>query len=95
GKMQLESTPFSWQEIIKELAELLAYQADSKKLKLAFYLSPQLPNWQLGDPVRLRQILLNLIGNALKFTKTTATAAGFVEVAIGRSSDDGYMEISV
>ncbi|CAM3706557.1 ATP-binding protein [Pseudoalteromonas maricaloris] len=95
GKMQLESTPFSWQEIIKELAELLAYQADSKKLKLAFYLSPQLPNWQLGDPVRLRQILLNLIGNALKFTKTTATASGFVEVTIGRSPDDGYMEISV
>ncbi|MEK0160084.1 ATP-binding protein [Pseudoalteromonas piscicida] len=95
GKMQLESTPFSWQEIIKELAELLAYQAGSKKLKLAFYLSPQLPNWQLGDPVRLRQILLNLIGNALKFTKTTATAAGVVEVTIGRSADDGYMEISV
>ncbi|MEJ6473217.1 ATP-binding protein [Pseudoalteromonas piscicida] len=95
GKMQLESTPFSWQEIIKELAELLAYQADSKKLKLAFYLSPQLPTWQQGDPVRLRQILLNLIGNALKFTKTTATTAGFVEVTIGRSNCDGLMEISV
>ena len=95
GKMQLESITFSWQEIIKELAELLAYQADSKKLKLAFYLSSQLPNWQLGDPIRLQQILLNLIGNALKFTKTTATASGFVEVTIGRSPDNGYMEISV
>ncbi|WP_339150051.1 ATP-binding protein [Pseudoalteromonas galatheae] len=95
GKMELESTPFNWQEIISELAELLAYQADSKKIKLAFYLSPQLPIWQLGDPVRLRQILLNLVGNALKFTKTTATAVGFVEVTIGRSVDDNLMEISV
>ncbi|TMN40303.1 ATP-binding protein [Pseudoalteromonas sp. S2755] len=95
GKMELESTPFNWQEIISEIAELLAYQADSKKIKLAFYLSPQLPIWQLGDPVRLRQILLNLVGNALKFTKTSATAVGVVEVTIGRSVDNNLMEISV
>lgn len=95
GKMQLESVSFNWLELITELAELLAYQASSKNLKLAFYFSTELSLNQLGDPVRIRQILLNLVGNALKFTKTTATQSGFVEVSIAQSSKRGHYSIRV
>lgn len=95
GKMQLEYLAFDWLDIIKELAELLAYQANNKKLKLAFYFSSELAIKQLGDPVRLRQILLNLVGNALKFTKTTATLSGLIEVSITPSEQPGFYLIGV
>ncbi|TMO56653.1 ATP-binding protein [Pseudoalteromonas phenolica] len=87
GKMELETVPFDWLEIVKELAELLSYQASSKHLKLAFYFSKDLASKQIGDPIRLRQILLNLAGNALKFTKTTATQSGVVEITFTLSKE--------
>lgn len=95
GKMELEFVNFNWLDLIQELAELLAYQANNKKLKLAFYFSSNLATKQVGDPIRLRQILLNLTGNALKFTKTTAALSGLIEVSIALSERPGYYQINV
>ncbi|MBF0127102.1 MAG: response regulator [Magnetococcales bacterium] len=69
GRMESSATPFSPLKVVEEVAELLASQAQQKNLDLLTDVSPKLPNILLGNPARLRQVLLNLVGNAVKFTK--------------------------
>ncbi len=69
GRLELESVPFSLLALIDETVEMLYYRAKSKRLDLAAHLDPDVPEWLLGDPVRLQQILINLISNAIKFTE--------------------------
>ncbi|KFE58428.1 ATP-binding protein [Hyalangium minutum] len=68
GKLELESVPLSLSELAAELADVFASSARDKGLELRFEMSPELPNALSGDPLRLRQVLQNLISNALKFT---------------------------
>jgi signal transduction histidine kinase/CheY-like chemotaxis protein len=68
GKLELECVPLYLPQIIEELVELFAEPAHRKGIELAYFLDPALPSVFLGDPVRLRQILTNLLGNAIKFT---------------------------
>jgi signal transduction histidine kinase/DNA-binding response OmpR family regulator len=69
GKMDLEILDFDLRATVEDVLELLADQAASKGLELACWLQPEVPTWVTGDPGRLRQILTNLVGNALKFTE--------------------------
>ena len=66
--LQLELIPFSLRDLIERSAQTLAIRASEKRLELACRVSPDLPDRWMGDPGRLRQVLLNLIGNAIKFT---------------------------
>ena len=68
GKLELESIDFNLQQVVEEAAELVADPAQSKGLELLAYCSPELPLGLRGDPSRLRQVLLNLASNAVKFT---------------------------
>ena len=68
GKIDIEEIDFSPVTVVEGSAELLAGLAGEKKLSLVTYISPDIPNTLKGDPGRLRQMLLNLINNALKFT---------------------------
>ncbi len=68
GKVDLETVDFDLRECIDGTLKTLALRADEKGLELLCDVSPQLPEVVIGDSGRLRQILLNLIGNALKFT---------------------------
>ncbi len=70
GKLQFERVPFSIEECVAHAVKSLAVRADQKQLELAYHLHPELPEAVLGDPDRLRQVLMNLIGNAIKFTDT-------------------------
>ena len=70
GNLQLEEHPFILRDIIKSVCNLLATQADTKKINLEYFIDPHIPIHLLGDSSRLRQILLNLIGNAIKFTNS-------------------------
>jgi len=74
GKVELERVPFSIEALIVDVAELLGARAQAKGLDLAVYVSPDLPAEVIGDPVRVRQILLNLVGNAVKFTERGGVA---------------------
>jgi PAS domain S-box-containing protein len=69
GKMDLEVTAFSLQELLGETMKCLALRAREKKLDLRCDLANGIPPLMSGDPLRLRQILLNLVCNAIKFTE--------------------------
>lgn len=68
GKLQIEAIPCSLQEIVESAADMLAAKARQQGLRLISHASPLLPASVLGDPYRIRQVLLNLAGNAIKFT---------------------------
>ncbi len=69
GKMSLECVPFSMAQIMQEVKDLLRPRAEEKNLDLLSFLPPSFPPFLSGDPARLRQILTNLVGNAVKFTE--------------------------
>jgi signal transduction histidine kinase/CheY-like chemotaxis protein len=70
GKIDLEQRPFALAALIEEITELLAPRAQAKRLEIAAYVDERLPSEVIGDAARLRQVLLNLAGNAIKFTST-------------------------
>jgi len=69
GKLEVESIPFDVARAVEEVAELLAPQAHDKGLELGLRIAPDVPARIDGDPGRVRQVLLNLVGNAIKFTR--------------------------
>ena len=70
GKLELESTAFRLDEVLRRLSVTTAYRAQEKGLELIFDTAPDVPYLLVGDPSRLSQVLLNLVGNAIKFTDT-------------------------
>jgi PAS domain S-box-containing protein len=68
GKLEIATEPFELDKCIEAAVELLQPKASEKRLDLAWWIEPTLPKVVIGDAMRLRQILLNLIGNAIKFT---------------------------
>src|SRR5205814_2045349 len=68
-RMQLETVPFNLRDHLGDTAKALAVRAQQKGLELAYHVHGDVPDVILGDPGRLRQVLVNLIGNAIKFTE--------------------------
>jgi two-component system sensor histidine kinase/response regulator len=77
GKMDLESAPFNVREMIEEIVEVMLPRADEKGIELALWYGPNVPSQLKSDARRVRQVLLNLIGNAIKFTES-----GYVHVEV-------------
>lgn len=69
GHFELDKTPFTLSTVIDKATEIMALKAHQKQLELAVDIDPETHDYYYGDPNRLRQVLLNLIGNAVKFTK--------------------------
>ena len=82
GKLVLEDIPFSLRRLVGDLVALLAGQARAKNIALRAEIDPQVPEILLGDPTRMRQILINFMTNAIKFTDQ-----GEVRVVVRRLSD--------
>jgi signal transduction histidine kinase/CheY-like chemotaxis protein/ligand-binding sensor domain-containing protein len=68
GKLELETVPFDLAEMLSQIADLFAWRAAEKNLELIVWAAPEVPSGLVGDQLRLTQILVNLLGNALKFT---------------------------
>ncbi len=69
GKLELDHTPFDLRDSLGDMLNTLALRAHQKGLELACHIAPEVPETVVGDPMRLRQILINLVGNAIKFTE--------------------------
>ncbi|MBW6425614.1 response regulator [Rhizobium sp. XQZ8] len=89
GKIELEEIEFSIDSVIEDVACLFAERAREKGLSLAIFISPNVPIKVLGDPVRLTQIVSNLVNNGLKFTET-----GGVSIKV-ELADDGQIVVTV
>lgn len=68
GKLSLETSPFDVRERVGDAVKSLALRAAEKKLELAVHVAQEVPDFIVGDPYRLRQLIVNLVGNAIKFT---------------------------
>ena len=82
GKLTVETAPVDLSEVLEQFRDLIEPQAGAKGLTLRFEKSPDLPAGCLGDSLRLRQVLMNLLANAVKFT-----ISGCVTLAAGREGD--------
>lgn len=86
GRLELTGAPFSVDELVQSVVELLAPRAHDKGLEIGWFIEPGLPRRLVGDETRLRQILLNLVGNAVKFTEAGGVT---IEVAAAREAGLG------
>src|SRR6202022_2948978 len=69
GKLDMESIPFELRESLGEAMQALSYRAHQKGLELIYDVQPDVPETLMGDPGRIRQIIVNLVGNSIKFTE--------------------------
>ncbi len=77
GRVPLHLAPFAPRQLVDDVIDMFAVEAESKSLRLDALYDASVPEWFIGDQVRLRQIVLNLVGNAIKFT-----AAGSVRIEV-------------
>ena len=89
GHLRLRLRDFPLRELAGEVVRLLAPRAAQRDVELGLHVDPALPDTLHGDPVRLRQVLLNLVGNAVRFTRR-----GSVNVTVEPAERDGA-EVSV
>ena len=87
-RLVLDPAPFHVRDTVEDSVRLLAPRADQKGLELACRIAPNVPNALIGDSGRLRQIILNLVGNAIKFTDQGEVV---LDVVVDRQIDDGVM----
>jgi signal transduction histidine kinase len=90
GKLEFEHISFDMAEVVQSTADLLAPRADEASLDLFVHFDPNLPKSLLGDPTRIRQILLNLGSNAIKFT-----SEGHVEFKVRQMARNGKARVRI
>ncbi len=88
GKIELEKIPFDLHELICDAADLFATSAHQKGLELLVSIHPDVPQMVVGDPARLRQVVLNLTSNAVKFTDQGEIV---ISVDLAEQDDDGVL----
>ena len=82
NKLEVESVPLHLREVADGVVQLMASLPGSRATKISLRVSPELPDWTLGDPNRLRQVLLNLTGNAIKFSNKPGVGESVVQLDI-------------
>jgi len=94
GKLELESLAFHLPTHIEAVADVFAGQVDDKGIELCVLVAPDVPDYVLGDPGRLRQVLVNLVGNAIKFTEKGEVVLNVARTAWNGHDDAVRFEVS-
>ena len=92
GKIELDPAPFDIRSAIEDVAALLSTAAHDKEIELLVRLSPDLPRWLVGDVGRFRQVLTNIVGNAIKFTHEGHV---LVDVSAEKTSSTALLKVVV
>jgi len=95
GKLLIDESSFKLNELVEETVDILSIKAQEKGLELVCYIDPQLPSQLFGDSVRIKQVLTNLMGNAVKFTSKGEV---FVHVQSGllhEKDGETYVDVAV
>jgi CheY-like chemotaxis protein/anti-sigma regulatory factor (Ser/Thr protein kinase) len=90
GRFVISARPFDLPQLVDETIELIAPRAQAKQLEIACYINEKVPQMLVGDPARLRQVLLNIAGNAVKFTEQ-----GGIALTIEREAERDAVRFSV
>lgn len=88
GRLELEEYPFDLREVIESSIDVIAPEAQRKRLEIALQIDPEIPIGVRADPTRLRQILVNLLGNAVKFTEQGEIVVTVEAIPIGGNDND-------
>ncbi len=89
GEFELEPIRFDLHETLQDVSDILLLKAEEKGVEFIVFLAPELPRFCVGDPGRIRQIITNLMGNAIKFTST-----GYVAIRLtSKKEDNGHIRI--
>ncbi len=94
GKMELEILDFDLRTTIEDFSDLLALRAQGKGLEFVSFISPEVPSLLRGDPGRIRQVLINLTGNAIKFTEKGEVVIKVLLVSEDKSLANIRFEVS-
>jgi PAS domain S-box-containing protein len=95
GKLEFDSIEFEPRETIAEALRAMAIRAHQKSLELAYDVAPNVPTYLLGDPGRLKQVLINLVGNAIKFTERGEVVLRVERVAGDTGSERAQLRFAV
>ncbi len=87
GKIIIEQTSFSLREVAHSMRDMLMLKAEEKNIDLQIQMNPGIPEYLTGDPTRVNQVLINLVGNAIKFTEKGYVA---VHISLQKKTDDQY-----
>jgi two-component system, sensor histidine kinase and response regulator len=88
GKFELSTVPFDPREVIAELSDLFSERCAKKQVEFIFFIAEDVPSRLIGDPARLRQILVNLVGNSVKFTERGEI---LLELSLTRTEPGGVL----
>ncbi|NMC63382.1 MAG: response regulator, partial [SAR324 cluster bacterium] len=87
GKLELSSSPFSLKDTLLQLEKMFSYRVEQKQMTFVIELHPDVPDLIKGDPLRLQQVLINLVGNALKFTPEKGGILLYVSLISKKDND--------
>ncbi len=95
GKLLIDNTPVNIARLVEETVGMLAIKAFEKNLEIVCHIDPSLPDQVLGDPIRIQQILVNLIGNAIKFTEKGDIVVTVQKEAVFQEGDKKYQQLAI
>ncbi|HUP13172.1 MAG TPA: response regulator, partial [Niastella sp.] len=95
GKLLIDEVPFNQGELVEDTVDLISIKAEEKGLELVCDIDPALPSQLLGDPIRIKQVLINLMGNAVKFTNQGEVVVHLQSGAPYIKNDLTYTDISI
>jgi signal transduction histidine kinase/CheY-like chemotaxis protein len=95
GKMLIDEVPFDLSSLVEETVDILSLKAEEKKLEMVCSIDPALPSQLIGDPLRIKQVLTNLMGNAIKFTTHGEILVMVQPNGVNNSHGNMYLDIDI